>query len=70
MSLMDMVGAIVCRWKGAHKWTRPQKLTVERARLAGAMNVIEHKLCDRCGATRPVKPRARKANVAIAEGAE
>jgi len=66
MSLMDMVGKLVCAWKAKHVWRR---VTQKVGEFGGKPSATEKfSQCARCGATRPIKPRTRKANVAIAEG--
>lgn len=53
---MDMIGAIVCKWKGSHTWRRVP------IKKGGGDQYYHpaHSLCTRCGLTRPIKPRERK----------
>lgn len=77
---MSLIGKAICAWKGSHKWTRRKGSGMEEwqqysPEANGLITVMAehtpaHSLCTRCGATRPIKPRTRKAKVAIAEGAE
>ena len=63
MSLMESLGAWICRWRGAHKWGRAVVDYKSAKPIQYAVYDAPIKTCQRCGATRPIKPRARKAKV-------
>lgn len=68
MSLMESLGAWICRWRGAHKWGRAITMPDSLWAALGRPEPRPHnKVCQRCGLVRPIKPRTRKPKV---EGAE
>lgn len=57
--LLTLIGALVCKWKGGHKWKRVP------IKKGGGDQYYHpaHSVCTRCGITRPIKARAKRAQM-------
>ena len=54
MTVRELLGALVCKWKGKHKWGRGVD-SIQRISDGGV--IITTKRCRRCGTPAPVKRR-------------
>lgn len=69
--LLTLIGRLVCRWKGGHKWRRVKGggrvITGPGAVLQVVDSIAPHSVCTRCGITRPIKTRAKRVKQGVAQ---
>lgn len=67
--LLTLIGRLVCKWKGGHKWRRVKGSGMEEwqqysPECNGLVTIMAehtpaHNVCTRCSTTRPIKTRAK-----------
>lgn len=67
--LLTLIGRLVCKWKGGHKWGR-----AHTASATEAVSVLYEKgfdgrvkTCQRCGLTKPIKTRAKRVKQEVSQ---
>ena len=65
---MSLIGKLICAWKGKHAWRRVMVDDSHPLVKSLSADAVAISRCARCATERPIKPRTRKAKVAIAEG--
>lgn len=68
-TLLELIGAVVCRWNGKHKWVR-RELDSD-GNVWSRDETLRHgpgKLCTRCGITKPVRARKAKSQDGVQTG--
>lgn len=75
--LLTLIGALVCKWKGGHKWVRRRtqyadmldKCVPSDVEIFASAAKVTHyvSVCTRCGTTRPIKTRAKRVKTEAAQ---